>query len=295
MPVDFTLFLTSLSIGNCMSIALLKSFCLHTGPFDASAEEIEAVISPFYTVKSNATRRAEKLVGEVNYLIRELELIGECMEHQGSKIEHEMNVRGSLVAVVPGIGPVTVAVIESVLGNMDRFTDENDIVAFAGLDPQRSDSGRHESEEPGISKRGSKMLRTALFQSALSAMKCNQACTVLYERLIARGNHKKAARIAVARKLLLQAGSVTKHGKAFTIPDVYLNEKTGKCTARTENRKNFDAGFHSIRMCRNGNSVRSPNTHQSGHSSLNLQRIAKQMCIWVAALSGRPESSERCI
>ena len=75
------------------------------------------------------------------------------------------------------------------------------------------------------------MLRTALFQSALSAIKCNPACTELYERLIARGKHKKAARIAVARKLLMQAGSVMRHGKAFTIPEEYLKEKTANCTA----------------------------------------------------------------
>ena len=230
------------------NIALLKSFCLHTSLFVASAEEIEAIISPFYTVKSKATGRAEKLAGifasrktadgleeplvdEVKYLIRELELINECMEHQESKIEKEMSGRGSLVATVPGIGPVTAAVIESELGDVDRFEDENDIVAFAGLDPQRNDSGKYQSQGLGISKRGSKMLRTALFQSALSAIKCNPACTELYERLIARGKHKKAARIAVARKLLMQAGSVMRHGKAFTIPEEYLKEKAAKCTA----------------------------------------------------------------
>ncbi len=57
------------------------------------------------------------------------------------------------------------------------------------------------------------------------------ACTALYERLIARGKHKKTARIAVARTLLLQAGSVMRHGKAFTIPEEYLKEKTANCTA----------------------------------------------------------------
>ena len=227
------------------NIALLKSFCQHTRLFDAAADEIEKVISPFYTAKSRAAERAktlagifagrktadgleEPLVDEVRYLIRELELISECTGHQERKIGKEMEKKGSLVATVPGIGPVTAAIIECEIGKTGRFETVNDVIAFAGLDPQISDSGKRENAGLPISKRGSKALRTALFQSALRAVSCNPACTDLYDRLIAKGKHKKAARIAVARKLLIQAFSVMRHGKEFTIPQVYLKRKAEK-------------------------------------------------------------------
>ena len=227
------------------NITLLRSFCQHTRLFDATADEIEKVISPFYTAKSKAAEKAktlagifagrktadgleEPLVDEVRYLIRELELINECTEHQERKIEKELEKKGSLVATVPGIGPVTAAIIECEIASTGRFETVNDVIAFAGLDPQKSDSGKYESTGLPISKRGSKALRTALFQSALPAIQCNPACTVLYDRLIARGKHKKVARIAVARKLLIQAFSVMRHGKEFTIPQLYLKAKAEK-------------------------------------------------------------------
>ena len=230
------------------NIAILKSFCQHTRLFEATADEIEAVISPFYSVKSKAVDRAktlaaifagrkaadgleEPLVDEVKYLIAELELINECTGHQESKMKKEMKEKSSLVATVPGIGPVTAAIIESEIGNTGRFEDVNDVVAFAGLDPAIGNSGKYTSTGMSISKRGSKTLRTALYQSALPAIKCNPACADIYNRLVAKGKHRKVARIAVARKLLLQALSVMRHGKAFTIPQVYLKAKTEKGSA----------------------------------------------------------------
>ena len=57
------------------------------------------------------------------------------------------------------------------------------------------------------------------------------ASTDMYNRLVAKEKHRKVARIAVARKLLLQALSVMRHGKAFTIPQVYLKAKTEKGSA----------------------------------------------------------------
>jgi transposase len=226
------------------SIALLKRFCLHTRLFRATAREIEDAISPFYIVKAKARERALKLgelfgsrrtadgledviVDEVRYLIREMELIRECIEHQEGKIEGEMKNRGSLVMTVPGIGPVAAAVIESEIGNTGRFGSENAVRAFAGLDPQVRDSGKRRSTGLHISKRGSKSLRTALYRCSLPAIKYNPACTDLYNRLVARGKHIRVARIAVAAKLLAQATAVMRRGKPFTVEGKYLSSAAG--------------------------------------------------------------------
>ena len=67
---------------------------------------------------------------------------------------------------------------------------------------------RMKSRGWGISKWGSKTLMTALWKSTLAAVPYNPACTALYERHIPKENHGKAKRVAVARKLLIQACSV---------------------------------------------------------------------------------------
>ncbi|MBX8640189.1 MAG: hypothetical protein KIS29_07640 [Thermoplasmata archaeon] len=55
-----------------------------------------------YFAGSNSVEGMEDaLVHEVRYLIRKLELIGECMEHHEKKIRKEMDERGSLVVTVP--------------------------------------------------------------------------------------------------------------------------------------------------------------------------------------------------
>ena len=229
------------------SIELLKCFCLHSKLFSAAADEIESVIAPFYTDRSKAGVKAKKLeeifagrkaasgmeeplVDEIRYLIAELELIYRCIGQQEIKIEKEMEKKESVVSTVPGIGSVTAAVIEAEIGDPHRFGNEADITAFAGLDSAVRRSGKYEGEVH-ISKRGSVSLRTALVQASLSAVKCNPSCAAMYDRLIEKGKHRKVARIAVARKLLLQAWSVMKNGKAFEIDEGYLNGKAAGSTA----------------------------------------------------------------
>lgn len=95
----------------------------------------------------------DALVDEVRYLVRELELIDECVEHQERKIEREAEKRESVAATVLGIGPVTAAAIESEMDNPDRFSGENAIRAFAGLDPEIKDSGKYHYAGLHISKR----------------------------------------------------------------------------------------------------------------------------------------------
>ena len=142
-----------------------------------------------------------------------------------------MNGKCSLAATVARITTVTAAIIESEIDNTGRFEDVNDVVAFTGLDSAIGNSSKYTSKWISISKRGCKTLRTALYCSALLAIKCNLAYADIYNRLVSKGKHRKVARIAVARNLLLHAYSVMRHGKAFTILQGFLKAKMEKGAA----------------------------------------------------------------
>ena len=225
-------------IGTPMAIAVLKAFAQLTRPFAATVEEIEEVLRPFYhhptgrrqkataIAKHLEERRApseleEPLLWEVKALVHQLELFEEQVRQAEGRIERAMAERKSLVTTVPGIGPITAAVIESELGDAHRFENANEVRAFAGLDPSVYKSGKFEGTQMHISKRGSPLLRESLYRSALPATQLNPACREFYERLRAKGKAHRSALTAVSAKLLIQAWAVLRDGKSFEIPERY--------------------------------------------------------------------------
>lgn len=225
-------------LGSPMAMAVLKAFAQVTRPFTATVEEIEEVLRPFYhhaegrrqkatvIAKHFAERRApqeleEPLLWEGKALVHQLELFQEQIRQAEGRIEREMTERESLAATVPGIGPITAAVIEGELGDAHRFENANEVRAFAGLDPSVYKSGKFEGTQMHISKRGSPLLREALYRSALPASQINPACREFYERLRAKGKAHRSALTAVSAKLLLQAWAVLRDGKSFELPERY--------------------------------------------------------------------------
>ena len=225
-------------IGTPMAFAVLKAFAQVTHRFTATAEEIEEALLPFYHVSEGRHRKAvalakhfedrrapealeEPLLWEVKALVHQLELFEEQIRQTEGRIEREMAERESLVTTVPGLGPITAAVIESELGDAKRFENANQVRAFAGLDPSVYQSGKFEGSRGHISKRGSPRLREGLYRAALSASRANPACRELYERLTAKGKAHRLALTAVSAKLLVQSWAVLRDGKSFEVPERY--------------------------------------------------------------------------
>lgn len=77
------------------------------------------------------------------------------------------------------------------------------------------ESGTSVKGRPKISKLGIGRMRALLYLCAWSAIKCNQACKKLYERLLAKGKAKKLALIAMANKLLKQAFAIATKNQEY--------------------------------------------------------------------------------
>lgn len=107
-----------------------------------------------------------------------------------------------LLRSVPGVGPVVARTLLAEMPELGRLS-RRQVAALAGLAPWTRQSGtwRGRSMIGG----GRKPVRTALYMAAVTASRRNSALKPFYERLLAAGKAKKAALVAVARRLLTNA------------------------------------------------------------------------------------------
>lgn len=152
----------------------------------------EVLALPFDEIVRIELRVIVEQIRSLNKSITELE---KTIAEEGSKLEgHE-----SLTSI-KGIGKITGAILLSVIGNVNDFPDENRLASYFGIVPRVANS--NETERSGrIHKRGSKLGRTALVQSALIAANYSSDLKTFYERGKARRGAGKAI-IALARKFL---------------------------------------------------------------------------------------------
>lgn len=109
---------------------------------------------------------------------------------------------------IPGIGPKTAALLIATTHDFARFDSAKQLVAFVGLCPRIFQSGSSVKGKERIVKMGQPTLRKLLYMAAFSAMKYNQPCVELTNRLKQKGKHYRTIRVAVAHKLLRQAFGV---------------------------------------------------------------------------------------
>ena len=108
---------------------------------------------------------------------------------------------GALLQTIPGIGPVCAAAIAAEVGDPDRFDDPKKLMAYAGMDSTKSQSGGFDGDEQHMSKRGSAPLRNALMTAADGARRLDPYFGDYYDSLRARGKHHYVAVSGCARKL----------------------------------------------------------------------------------------------
>lgn len=182
----------------------------------SSEKKLSEVLSlPFDEIVLVELRVIVDQIRSLNQSIAELEkIIGE----QGSKLEGHKSLTS-----ITGIGKITGAILLSVIGDVNDFPDESRLASYFGIVPRVSNS--NQTERSGrIHKRGSKLGRTALVQSALIAANYSPYLRNFYERVKARRGTGKAI-IALARKFLGIIYRTLKYGWVFEdFPNFVLAE-----------------------------------------------------------------------
>jgi transposase len=152
---------------------------------------------------------------EIKTLITELQLYHEQIRSIEKRIDRMMDLIDSKIISIPGIGETLGPMILGEIGDADRFPTPKKLIAFAGLDPIVSQSGRFENKSGKISKRGSPLLRKGLFLAANVAIQNDENLKRFYDKKRSEGKHHYSALNAVAAKLLRIVYWVLKNNKEY--------------------------------------------------------------------------------
>lgn len=136
------------------------------------------------------------------------------------------NKQIQLILSIPGIGPIIAAAIIAEIDNFEYFKKPAQIVAFAGIDPSVKESGKFVGSKNRMSKRGSKLLRRALYLAAFCAIRKNSAGQLnhpylreYYDKKVGEGKPKKVALGACMHKMAGFIFATLRNNKPFVLTD----------------------------------------------------------------------------
>jgi transposase len=111
------------------------------------------------------------IVEQIRSLNRSIAKLGKVIEREGQKLKGHRNLTS-----IKGTGPLGASILLSVIGEVRDFPDKGRLASYFEIVPRAHNS--NEAEHSGrITKRGSKLGRTALVQCALIARRYNPCCT----------------------------------------------------------------------------------------------------------------------
>ena len=121
-----------------------------------------------------------------------------------------------------GIGDVFAAELLGELGDITRFDNHKQLIAFCGLDPAIVQSGKSINVHGAISKRGDKYVRWILFNISQMVVKLGNQCPShpvynYYLKKKAEGKHYYESLTACSTKILRMLYSMCKNNKTFLI------------------------------------------------------------------------------
>ena len=154
---------------------------------------------------------------QVQCLLAQIEFLETQVVQVDEAIRQLMDTIPQYITSIPGIGPVTGAVILGEIGDVLRFSELEKLVAYAGIDPTVHHSGQFEGTKAHMSKRGSPYLRRALWLSASVARLHDPQLKAYYDKRKVEGKHHGQIMGALCRKLLARVYVVLKENRPYEL------------------------------------------------------------------------------
>lgn len=154
----------------------------------------------------------------VQFLDAEIKIIDAQIKELSAQIPEV-----ALLTSIPGIGDTLAPLLVGEIGDIERFINAKQLVAFSGIDPSVRQSGNYVGTKNKVTKRGSPFLRHALYIVATTSVrkesKGSQVNSVIYEYYMRKieTKAKKQALGAVMNKLLRIIFSVLKNKQPFRL------------------------------------------------------------------------------
>jgi transposase len=119
-----------------------------------------------------------------------------------------------ILETIPGVGTQSAVEVMACVGDFNRFESSRHLVSFCGLTPTIKQSGTSVHSRGHMSRMGGDKIRKTLYMCAMNALRCNDQCKAMWNRLEATGKHGKKIMVAIMSKLLRQMWAlVTKNVK----------------------------------------------------------------------------------
>jgi transposase len=157
----------------------------------------------------------KQLLASWQHFEKQLAALDKELKAFGQKGPQREQEARALLESIPGVGPVTVDVVISEVGDIRRFRSAKQVVAYAGLAPGWRESAGKRVELP-ISKEGSPLLRWALVEAAWRLVRQSCYWARIFENLKQRRGKKKAI-VAVARRLLGIMVALLRQGQRYRL------------------------------------------------------------------------------
>lgn len=152
--------------------------------------------------KSSIGSKSIALSFELKQAIALIEFLDLQVDELDSQIKEIMDELSSPILSIPGISYTLGSSILAEIGDVSRFESPSKLLAFAGLEPGISQSGKFVAQNMTMVKRGSPYLRNSVLQAArLVAMK-DETFKRYYLKKKSEGKHFYVCLSHVARKLI---------------------------------------------------------------------------------------------
>ncbi|WP_456298812.1 IS110 family RNA-guided transposase [Caldicellulosiruptor morganii] len=200
-------------------------------PFSISDLATVTMLKVYINMVLNLQQNIDKIFEAINQLVQ-----------QSSQSQPSLMENINLLQSIPGIGFLSAATILAEIGDFEKFSKPNKLVAFFGVDPSVNQSGQFVGTKNKMSKRGSKILRRILFTIALANIRtkrnskpCNPVLFEYYQKKCQQ-KPKKVALGAVMRKIICIIFAVMRDKKPFELrtPEEHIQKyfnKTAVCSA----------------------------------------------------------------
>ena len=168
-------------------------------------ESARKSIGSVMPAKSLELKHTIKLVCELDAEIKEIENL----------IKSIMDEIDSPILSIPGISYRMGAMIIAEIGDFDRFSSPDKILAYAGLSPSTYQSGQLTSTYSHMEKRGSRYLRYALFNATKFVCNWDSSFGEYLAKKKSEGKHYNVAVSHAAKKLVRLIYHLEKTGQSY--------------------------------------------------------------------------------
>jgi transposase len=219
-----------------LEVQMLRDVARHRSGFSRQHARVLCRVKSIMNANNRPGPERLESAGLIRYLkaqgeklpVRHVAMLWDCVdqlalaERQTDQAERTIDelVRGAtfaadyaLLVSFPGVAMVTAATVLAEVGDFRRFKDPKAIGRYAGLNPRVFASGGKQ-RVGAIAKTGSPHLRWILQQAAWTAIRTDDGVKHIFLR-IAKRSGRKAAAVAIARKLLTWMWAAVVRGEPY--------------------------------------------------------------------------------